>query len=146
MPKKHRIIIDTNLWIHFLISKKFDFIDNLLENGSVQLIFCWELLDEFMEIAQRPKLKRYFTEAKLKLISTIIERYAVFLPVTSTVTLCRDAKDNFLLALAKDTRANYLITGDKDLLIIKKFEDTQIVTIAEYIVERQSFTTKNIKL
>jgi putative PIN family toxin of toxin-antitoxin system len=132
MQKRHRIIIDANLWIHFLISKQFDFIDKLLENGSVQLIFCRDLLDEFLEVTRRPKLKKYFTEAELELVSTIIARYAVFVPVTSTVTLCRDAKDNFLLALAKDACADYLITGDKDLLVIKKFEETAIITIAEY--------------
>jgi predicted nucleic acid-binding protein len=52
--------------------------------------------------------------------------------VTSSVSLCRDKKDNFLLALAKDACADYLITGDKDLLVIKKFERTQIITITEY--------------
>jgi len=54
--------------------------------------------------------------------------------------LCRDDKDNFLLALAKDSNADFLITGDKDLLILKKFEDTSIVTIADYqIISEQYF-------
>ena len=35
-------------------------------------------------------------------------------------------------ALAKDSKANYLLTGDKDLLILKTFDTTQIVTITEF--------------
>jgi predicted nucleic acid-binding protein len=43
MPGSHRIIIDTNLWIHFLLSKQFAFLDKLLVK-KVKLIFSEELL------------------------------------------------------------------------------------------------------
>lgn len=52
---------------------------------------------------------------------------------TSDVTICRDEKDNFLLALAKDSGADYLITGDKDLLILKTIEKTKILTIVDFL-------------
>ena len=68
----------------------------------------------------------------MKLILNIIERFADYIKVTSNVDLCRDAKDNFLLSLAKDSKSDFLITGDKDLLVLKEFEKTRIVTIAEY--------------
>jgi predicted nucleic acid-binding protein len=40
---------------------------------------------------------------------------------------------NFLLALAKDSKASRLITGDHDLLVLSGFEGTRIITIAEYL-------------
>jgi len=40
--------------------------------------------------------------------------------------------DNFLLALARDGKADYLITGDNDLLIMETFEKTEIITIEKY--------------
>ena len=49
--------------------------------------------------------------------------------------MCRDAKDNYLLALAKDSDANLLVTGDKDLLVIAKFENTEIVTYQELLLK-----------
>ncbi|MBU1820688.1 MAG: putative toxin-antitoxin system toxin component, PIN family, partial [Bacteroidetes bacterium] len=58
---------------------------------------------------------------------------AEFIVVTSSVDICRDPKDNFLLALAKDGNATHLITGDKDLLVLKTMGETQILTIAEYL-------------
>ena len=132
MTENSKIIIDTNLWISFLLSKKIVFIDDLLSYRNVRLIFCYELLAELVEVATRPKLKKFFTTNDMKLILNIIERFADYIKVTSNVDLCRDAKDNFLLSLAKDSKSDFLITGDKDLLVLKEFEKTRIVTIAEY--------------
>jgi putative PIN family toxin of toxin-antitoxin system len=114
------------------LSKKFAFIDELLSNGNVRLIFCNELLLEIIDVATRPKLKKFFTEDDWKLVLKIINQYADYVNVTSYVSVCRDEKDDFLLALAKDSNANFLITGDNDLLDLQQFEHTAIVTMAEY--------------
>ena len=134
MQKKHeqRIIIDTNLWIHFLITKQYAFLDNLVENGKVRLIFSHELMTEFVEVVKRPKLKKYFAEDDLRQMLELIDQYADIITVTSDVKVCRDENDNFLLSLALDSKANYLITGDNDLLVINQFMDTRIITISQY--------------
>ena len=132
MRQKCRIIIDTNLWISFLLSKKFDFIDKLLDSGKVELVFSNELLAEMIDVTGRPKLKKFFTMEDWLMICEIISRHAIYIPVVSSVTLCRDEKDNFLLSLAQDAKANYLLTGDNDLLVLKSFGVTQIITIAEF--------------
>jgi putative PIN family toxin of toxin-antitoxin system len=136
MNEKYRIIIDTNLWISFLLSKKFDFIDSLLQAEKIQLVFCEELLNELVDVISRPKLRKIFTRDDRELIFYIINKYAVYIPIESSVTVCRDTKDNFLLSLAKDSKANYLLTGDKDLLILKTFDDTQIITVTEFQNEK----------
>jgi len=56
--------------------------------------------------------------------------------VTSNISVCRDPKDDFLLSLAKDGNATYLITGDKDLLILKEFGKTTILTVTEYLSDK----------
>jgi len=58
--------------------------------------------------------------------------YGYLIEVHSKVDICRDTDDNFLLALAKDGKADYLITGDNDLLIIKKFRQCHISTYTEF--------------
>jgi len=127
-----RVILDTNLWISYLISKRLRKIDALFEENGVTLIFSDELMEEFLEVAQRPKFGKYFTSADLENLLALFDVYGEWVQVVSSVDLCRDAKDNFLLALAKDGKADYLITGDQDLLIIKKFEDTDILIYAEF--------------
>ena len=61
------------------------------------------------------------------------EPFIDLIEVASVVTICRDTKNNFLLALAKDGNVDYLLTGDKDLLVIKKFGKPKITTIADFI-------------
>ncbi|MDP2113588.1 MAG: putative toxin-antitoxin system toxin component, PIN family [Bacteroidota bacterium] len=89
-------------------------------------------MSEFLGVVNRPKLRKYFSDENLEMILDIIDQHADFVKVTSTTNVCRDEKDNFLLSLAKDGFANYLITGDQDLLVIKQFERTEIITIAEF--------------
>ncbi len=61
------------------------------------------------------------------------QHIAVFFPVKNDVTVCRDKKDNFLLSLSRDATADYLITRDEDLLILKQFGKTRIVTLKEFV-------------
>lgn len=59
--------------------------------------------------------------------------------VISNILVCRDPKDNFLLALSKDGKADYLLTGDKDLLDIKKFGKTKIISITQFFEEQKNY-------
>lgn len=61
-----------------------------------------------------------------------LEDSSEFVSTKTDVDLCRDPKDNFLLNLSIDGKADFLITGDKDLLVLEKIESTQIVTLAEF--------------
>lgn len=134
MPKlKDRIILDTNLWISFLINKDYSKLDKILSNKSAILLYSQELIDEFIEVTQRPKFRSYFNAADLQALLLAMSERVIFIEVTSTTKVCRDEKDNFLLALAKDGNASHLITGDKDLLVLKNFGKTKILTITEYL-------------
>ena len=127
--KAYRLVIDTNIWISMLINKNFSYIDKLLNKRQSILIFSEELLDEFMAVVTRPKFKKYFSNADINLMLKFIEQNAEFVSVSSEVSICRDDKDNFLLSLAKDGQADFLLSGDKDLLDLTTFESTEILTI-----------------
>jgi hypothetical protein len=131
--ESERVIIDTNLWISFLISKNYSQLDGIILSRKSTLIFSEELLNEFLTVIKRPKFRRFFNLEETENLIDIIQEYAQFIEVTSEVTLCRDVKDNFLLSLSKDSQADYLITGDKDLLELKEFESTKILTMTEFI-------------
>lgn len=113
--KPGKIILDTNLWISFLISKDFSKLDKILFSGKCRLVFSEELMQEFLQVAGRPKFRKYFSPDDLE----TIEEYADFVQVTTVTTECRDPKDNFLLSLAIDAKADYLLTGDSHLLDIR---------------------------
>ncbi|NBC04588.1 MAG: putative toxin-antitoxin system toxin component, PIN family [Bacteroidetes bacterium] len=128
-----RLILDTNLWISFLISSKYEKLDKLLFDHKCTLLFSRELLEEFKNVAERPKLKKYFSNNDLIDLLETIDEVAEFVEVTTEVTECRDPKDNFLLSLAIDGDADFLLTGDNDLLILERVGDTEIKTISEFL-------------
>ncbi|WP_461790257.1 putative toxin-antitoxin system toxin component, PIN family [Pedobacter sp.] len=131
--KTTRVILDTNLWISFLITKDFSRLDEIVFSKKCVIIFSEELLDEFIEVTKRPKLRRFFSPSDVEDIIEVLQEYAEFVTVKSNIRECRDEKDNFLLALAADGKADYLLTGDKDLLEIKKFRKTTISTISDFL-------------
>jgi putative PIN family toxin of toxin-antitoxin system len=131
--KIKRIIIDTNLWISFLITNDFNKLDHFLNSNKYLVVFSDELFDEFLEVVHREKFVRYFNDLNIKILVEIINEKALFVKVFSIVNVCRDVKDNFLLSLAIDGDVDYLITGDNDLLILKHYKKTSILTINDFI-------------
>ena len=131
--KNKKVVIDTNLWISFLISNKMSEIDELILNKTIKLIFSEELIEEFIAVVQRPKFQKYFTENEVIALLEIIQEFAEIISVSSNLQLCRDQKDNFLLNLCVDGKADFLITGDDDLLVLKNVGETKIVNWKEFI-------------
>ncbi|TET50455.1 MAG: putative toxin-antitoxin system toxin component, PIN family [Actinomycetota bacterium] len=58
---------------------------------------------------------------------------------------CRDVDDDNILALARDNQADYIITGDKDLLILKKFDLIPIIDPRKFwsIIKKKEGNSKN---
>ena len=84
-------------------------------------------------------MKKLFDSEALETMLSNFEPFIDLIPVESIVSICRDPKDNFLLALAKDGEANYLLTGDKDLLDLEKFGKTEIITISKFFDMTKNF-------
>ncbi len=126
MPsQKNRVIIDTNLWISFLLTKDLSKFDSIIADNEITLIFSQDLVDEIVEVTQRNKFRRYFELDNVKSLLVKIRARAIFIEVTSEINACRDPKDNFLLSLSVDGNATHLLTGDKDLLILQHFWQDQ---------------------
>lgn len=134
MPNpKNRVIIDTNLWISFLLTKDFSNFDSILSDGEITLLFSSELIDEIIEVTQRIKFRKYFNLDDVERLLLMLKSRAIFIEVTSEINICRDPKDNFLLSLCQDGHATHLLTGDKDLLVLESFGQTKIQKISEYL-------------
>lgn len=134
MPKRiKRVIIDTNLWISFLITNNLNILSELFLFERFQIIFSDELFNELLDVARRPKFKKYFDEKSVQLLIENISEKLEFIEVASAITICRDLKDNFILALSIDGNADYIVTGDKDLLSLNGFKGKKIITINEFI-------------
>lgn len=133
--RSKRVILDTNLWISFLISKRLSQIDALIENQKIVLIFSNELIEEFVDVVSLPKFKAYFTPKDIERVLENFDQFGKLVKVTSDIKMCRDGKDDFLLSLSVDSEADYLITGDADLLVLAKIGNTKIMSFSDFIIE-----------
>ena len=106
-----RIIIDTNLWISFLIGKKLSCLLELISNGNVELVVSKELLDEIESVASRPKFVKYFSKEHLDMLWDFLAQETLYYEIGNISSRYRDPKDDYLLELALVSRADYLITG-----------------------------------
>lgn len=130
MPrKKIKLILDTNFWISYLITDKFKYLDKSIFGNTVQLVFSEELIEEFLTVSQREKFSKFFEKEDVEKLIELFSTFGILYNTRSEVTGCRDPKDNFLLNLAIDSKADYLATGDKDLLVLKRIGKTRIIAL-----------------
>jgi hypothetical protein len=100
--KTDRLVIDTNLWISFLITKNYKKLDARIKRTKVKILFSLELMEELLTVVSRPKFKKYFDKEDIEQLLNLVDFYGEMVDVKSDLKICRDAKDNFLLSLSKD--------------------------------------------
>ena len=127
------IIIDTNLWVSFAIGKKMSVMRALLTRPGIRIYVCDELLDEFAHVSMRLKIRKYITGNDVKDTYKLMEEYCHHVPIAKrAVSSVRDKNDLYLLSLAETVPADFIVTGDKDLLSLQSHHQTRIVTYNEF--------------
>ena len=76
----------------------------------------------------RKKFDRYADTIERRTFLEFVFARSLRVSTSSKLELCRDSKDNAFLELAVDGRADFIVTGDDDLLILKSVADIPIVT------------------
>lgn len=102
-----RIIIDTNLWISFMLGRKIATMRTLLTHPSLEIYVCRELLDEFYDVSSREKIRKYIRPEDLDDTLKLIHLYGKYVVIqTKSKSEIRDKKDLYLLSLADTIKAN----------------------------------------
>ena len=135
--KRTRVVIGVNVLVSELISAETGFVRNLFNKQKYTVLISDTLLDEFQRVTERLRMRKYFTkedaaraQRRLMGLSEHVDANPPF------PAICRDAKDDYLLALAKAGKADILITGDKDLLILKRHGKTAITNPLAFHIGR----------
>ncbi len=123
-----RVVIDTNIWISFLIGKTLIGLKDAIISGRITILFSEELFAELIEVLQRPKFKKYFSATAIEQLIVLLYDRVEWIEITRHFDDCRDKKDNFLLDLSVSGYADYLVTGDDDLLTLNPFYGIEIVS------------------
>ena len=122
-----KVVIDTNIWISYLLGSLLQGMDEKILSKEIKVVVSDEMLKEISEVSSRPKFKNIFTAKRIKELFSLLDSYAIVVSPSQKVNVCRDGKDNFLLEVALEGEADYLVTGDEDLLVLDPFYNTKIV-------------------
>ena len=110
------ILISAVLFKHSNPRKAFD-----AATSSGRIAASGATLEEFKEVLLRPKFDKYVSiESRLSIMKQF-EELITLSEISVSVQDCRDPKDNKFLELAVSTNASFLVTGDKDLLVLHPF-------------------------
>jgi putative PIN family toxin of toxin-antitoxin system len=129
-----RIVVDNNVLISRLLlpaSVPGRAVRKAIDSG--QLLVSDATLTELATVLARPKFDPYVTIGDRQEFIRLLGRVAERIPITYTIHACRDPKDNMILELAVNGRADLIVTGDQDLLALNAVREIPIITPVTYL-------------
>ena len=129
-----RVVLDTNALISALLfGGQSGMLRELWKSGRIIPLVSKETFAEFRKVLSYPKSKLSQREIRSILneeILPFVEAVETAEPVTG---VCRDPHDDMLLAVAAGGGAEYLVSGDQNLLVLEHYGKTRIVTVTEFL-------------
>ena len=134
-PKKIiRVVLDTNVLISALLFKgELSKIVGFWQKGKIIPIISKETFDELRSVLEYPKFSLSHAE-----IRSLIERE--ILPFFEVVNIskhvkgaCRDPEDDKFISCALSANADYIVTGDKDLSDLRKYQSIKIIHASDFM-------------
>lgn len=132
-----RVVIDPNLLVSYLLTHRgpiAQIIDTHLAQEDFTLLGCVQLLEELDRVLQYSKFQRYFDDkTRLRFVALIASLSELVDFPDQVPRLVRDPKDDYLIACALAGKADFLVSGDKDVLEIIAVETVKIVTAKQFL-------------
>jgi putative PIN family toxin of toxin-antitoxin system len=139
LERKLRAVIDSNLFISGLFGKK-DAISTQLQdlwiNHEFELATSIEIMKEVSRAFQYPKIKQKFhlKDETIKRFFRLIFRKAIITKdIYKTDKITDDPADNKFLACALESKADFIISGDKHLRNLKQFHGIKILDAKSFL-------------
>lgn len=135
-----RVLLDTNIFVSYLLGPQRQSTTRMIVlaafSGEFTLLVLGDLLQELASKISRKKylFDRVSTEDLQALIGTLVEVGERIPSIGSDVpAISRDRKDDYLLAYAVVGEADYLVTDDSDLLVLREVEGVKIVSPRHFL-------------
>jgi uncharacterized protein len=125
-----RVLLDSNVWLAILTTDGACRRLWRITRNSCDFFASRDILNE---ISEKLRAKFGFSPRHARLLVSFVKQQTSPARVVSRVDICRDPDDNCILAAALDAGCSHLVTGDLDLLVLKKFETVNIVTPREFL-------------
>jgi len=135
MRTPQRLVVDTNVLVSRLLladSIPAQAVRSARRKGS--LLVSDATMKELADVLARPRFDRYVSIEDRKQFLRLFARVAEFVPIVNRVRECRDPKDDKFLEVALNGRADLILTGDRDLLVLHPWRDIAILSPKDYLI------------
>ena len=139
-----RVLLDVNILISYLLhssgSRAIGLVVEAALAGAFTLLIPDKLLEEFVQrVATKEYLARRIGRADLaSLVENLLQVAERLAPIPGPLpAVVRDPKDDYLLAYALAGGADYLVTGDRDLLALGEVAELKVISPADFVHELQ---------
>lgn len=131
-----KIVVDANWYISACINRKsrHTLYRKVLKNTDVMVYYSKELVAEFDGVIGRSKFRKSITLSQAARLKSFVLKLIRHARIQSEPSCVRDACDNYLLGLCESCQAQYLITGDNDLLVLRHHKNTSILCMQEFLL------------
>ena len=125
-----RLVLDTNVLLTAMMSpsSKSAQILSLWRDRRIAVLTAAEQIEEVARVTRYPKIRARLLPALAGRLVNRLRDVAIVVEKLPALDLSPDPDDNYLLALAEVGQAQFLVTGDKHLLRLKRHKSTRIVT------------------
>ena len=128
-----RVVFDTNVIVSAVLfnnSVPGQVFIRALDHGTI--LVSEALARELADVLDRDKFDRYVSrEDRDEFLASLI-RESAMTEIKESIHVCRDPEDNRVLELAINGNAEFIVTGDTDLLVLNPFRGIRILTPAEF--------------
>lgn len=126
-----RVVADTNVLVSGIVFRgnPHQILQAVIDR-RIQAISSKALLAELTEVLSK---KMDYPPDKIRQITDQLEDLIEIVQPDKIIKVCRDPNDNLVLEAAVAGNCEFIITGDKDLLILKKYQTVRILTPSEFI-------------
>lgn len=135
-----RAVLDTNLIVSYLLTQG-DTLSRIIdhwERGSFVYLISPSMFAELQAVLARPRLQSAMSADPQALLE-VVENDATFTAGTlSLAGVSRDPKDDIFLACAVEGNADYIVTGDADLLVLTEHEGIKILRPHDFLEELEA--------
>ena len=136
MGRMVNVVFDTVIYIRGLINP-YSWWGKVLffSKDSYRLFLSQLVLTEILEVLDRPELTKKFRNIQGMGVRRVLDilANADIIKINPIQPICRDVKDDKFLATAYAAKADYLVTEDNDLLVLKEYDGTKIITAKEFL-------------
>ncbi len=133
--KKIKVILDANIYVSFFLTggETIATVFVLWKRGEFEVFASTDIVAEIYRIFRYPKIQKRVTSVDKKALTQMVEDLVERVYPQERTRVLRDPDDEKYLQAASACQADYLVSGDRDLLSLKKFGTTQIVSPKEFV-------------